>query len=123
MKQLFPSINFRSISIVLFFLTLSLSIKAQFGPPNVVFNGEAQYAGAIYTGDADMDGDDDVFLQVVSNIYLYRNIGSGNFSGPELILTNYAVNYVYTDIAKVVDVDNDGDGELTKNATWFRNNG
>ncbi|MEP7262993.1 MAG: T9SS type A sorting domain-containing protein [Bacteroidota bacterium] len=115
----------RSILICLFLLFLSDSTKAQFGSPNILFEGEILYADAIVSGDVDMDGDNDVIINAYfSGTVLYRNIGGGNFSSvKEQVLNSNNLSFDFEDILKIVDVDNDGDGDLVKNATWFRNNG
>jgi hypothetical protein len=92
------------------FLTIQIGNgSGAFGPATSVPNGS--YPAALAAGDVDGDGDADVVIgnsaAVANTAQLFRNDGSGHFSGPEALPSGTRAVALH-----LVDVDGDSDLDL-----------
>lgn len=113
----------KSLAVSLLLFLFSFKSNAQFSALHYIFDSEIKYPGLIFSGDFDMDGDQDAFVenQYPNGLYLFLNDGTGKFADAVQLLTTY--NMSVGNRYKVEDMDNDGDGDVLENAVWYRNNG
>jgi uncharacterized repeat protein (TIGR01451 family) len=122
-----PNISQRKIpsAIIILFTLFSTVSFAQLGPHRYIFSSQITYPNWVMAGDVDNDGDVDAFVQNNSpnGIYLFENLGGGQFADGFLIIPFVTGIYFPGTVSKIADLDNDGDGDLISNSNWYRNNG
>jgi hypothetical protein len=116
----------KSVSTIFALLLCVISLRAQFGPEQMISN-QADSTAAIFAVDLDGDNDQDVLAAIGKNnkIIWFENLGGGAFSAEKII--SVAVAYPNEVIAMDLDGDNDPD-VLSANkhegtVTWFENLG
>ncbi|MBK6474146.1 MAG: T9SS type A sorting domain-containing protein [Flavobacteriales bacterium] len=110
------------------FLILSTSlIFGQFGPVQIAFESDVAYPSKTLAGDVDGDGlVDPITYSLVggytygTQLTWYRNLGTGAFAPKQVMFTGNIANNASVLIR---DMDDDGDGDLVIDGSWYSNDG